>query len=357
MPATVAGVLYRAKKEHWQARKREGRGGGLEYATASLPDETRAHLLRQAIAAQSPTALPPAPASAPSAAVHTLPARAGARPLPEGPAPGALARAGALAIALDAQDPRDLKERQKQTAMARLAVLRRVAEIRDGLQVPLDAAIAALNEHVAREPGDTLARLLAKANARPRETGVPVLTRASFYRWSELEAGGYARLAPQPTRRAALPPWAATFLRLDGTPQRHSLSDVVRQLPKALAADGIACPVPTERQVRWFYGRHVGQLAKWHGRLDARELRNKMPFVRRDFSMLKPADIYTSDGHTFKAMVRHPDQPNRLIRPEVTPVLDVATRKVVGWSASFRENQWDVLAALRQRARLGARED
>ncbi len=47
MPATVSGVIRLAKRENWQSRKRQGRGGGREYHIQSLPEAARAHLALQ----------------------------------------------------------------------------------------------------------------------------------------------------------------------------------------------------------------------------------------------------------------------------------------------------------------------
>lgn len=41
LPRTRRAILYRAKNENWQARERQGRGGGLEYHISSLPKETQ----------------------------------------------------------------------------------------------------------------------------------------------------------------------------------------------------------------------------------------------------------------------------------------------------------------------------
>jgi hypothetical protein len=48
MPGTVQGIHVRAKRDNWESRKRTGRGGGREYAFASLPVETQAALLKDA---------------------------------------------------------------------------------------------------------------------------------------------------------------------------------------------------------------------------------------------------------------------------------------------------------------------
>ncbi len=41
LPKTVSAIIRKAKRENWQSRPREGRGGGLEYHVSSLPAETR----------------------------------------------------------------------------------------------------------------------------------------------------------------------------------------------------------------------------------------------------------------------------------------------------------------------------
>jgi len=39
MPKTKKGVILMATRENWQGRKRQGRGGGMEYAISSMPIE------------------------------------------------------------------------------------------------------------------------------------------------------------------------------------------------------------------------------------------------------------------------------------------------------------------------------
>jgi putative transposase len=69
-----------------------------------------------------------------------------------------------------------------------------------------------------------------------------------------------------------------------------------------------------------------------HSGSDAKAL---LPHKRRDTSHLKPLDLWLVDGHTFKAKVRHPDH-GAPFAPELTAVIDAATRKICGWSVSCR---------------------
>ena len=122
---------------------------------------------------------------------------------------------------------------------------------------------------------------------------------------------------------------------------------VVEQLPAAITAAGLSIDAPSYGQVNRFLRDKVGAIARNEGRLGPKELKAISPFVRRDTSKLWPADVYTSDGHTFKAEVAHPAH-GRPFRPEITTVLDVATRKCVGWSTSLDENSIGVLEAQRR---------
>uniref|UniRef100_UPI002AB6B1B8 DNA-binding protein n=1 Tax=Burkholderia cenocepacia TaxID=95486 RepID=UPI002AB6B1B8 len=51
LPTTMQGVKLRAKSASWSFRKRDGRGGGVEYALASLPADAQAEIRRRASAA------------------------------------------------------------------------------------------------------------------------------------------------------------------------------------------------------------------------------------------------------------------------------------------------------------------
>lgn len=90
----------------------------------------------------------------------------------------------------------------------------------------------------------------------------------------------------------------------------------------------------------------MGKVDVQRGRMGNRELKNIRPFVRRDTSQMWPGDAYTADGHTFDAEIAHRDH-GRPFRPEITTVIDIATRKAVGWSVGLAESTWSVLDALR----------
>jgi len=106
--------------------------------------------------------------------------------------------------------------------------------------------------------------------------------------------------------------------------------------------------------VRRWLGK-LGNVERERGRRGARDLKNILPHKRRDFLHLKPAAIYTADGHTFDAEVLNPLS-GLPFRPEITTVLDVGTRRCMGWSVGLAESRFTVLEALSHasRAAIGA---
>jgi putative transposase len=96
--------------------------------------------------------------------------------------------------------------------------------------------------------------------------------------------------------------------------------------------------------MRWM--TKVGVVEKNRGRMLDRELKAKLPFKRRTFEELVPLDVVSADGHTFDAEVRHPHH-GRPFRPEITTVVDIATRKIIGWSVGLAESAIVVADAYR----------
>lgn len=82
------------------------------------------------------------------------------------------------------------------------------------------------------------------------------------------------------------------------------------------------------------------------GRNSGSALKALQPFRRREFLSLAPNDVWTGDGHSAKLRIQHPDTGAPFV-PEVTVIVDVATRYVVGWSVSLSENCIAVSDALR----------
>ncbi len=62
--------------------------------------------------------------------------------------------------------------------------------------------------------------------------------------------------------------------------------------------------------------------------------------------VIRRAKRYGWNGHTFDAEVADPNS-YRAMRPEITSIMDVATRRLVGWAISRKENVIAVTEALR----------
>ena len=152
-------------------------------------------------------------------------------------------------------------------------------------------------------------------------------------------------LAPK-ARRSDVPDWAMDLLKLYAQPQKPTLPAVLELLPNYLK-EGVACP--TYNQAYRFIKEKMGNVEAQRGRMGNRELKNLLPFIRRDTEQLLPTDVYTADGHCFDAEVAHPMH-GKPFRPEITAIIDVATRRLVGWSIDLAESGWAVLDAVRMSA-------
>ena len=82
------------------------------------------------------------------------------------------------------------------------------------------------------------------------------------------------------------------------------------------------------------------------GRNSGAALKALQPFKRREFLSLNPNDVWIGDGHSAKLRVAHPITGNPFV-PEVTVIMDVSDRSIVGWSVSLSENCIAVSDALR----------
>jgi putative transposase len=152
-------------------------------------------------------------------------------------------------------------------------------------------------------------------------------------------------LAPKtPQKDMSVPPWANDFLPWFQRPQKPSLADAYRDFVKDCAASGRAVPCSIH-QARRLLGK-LGAVARETGRMGPLELKSIKPFVRQDYSVLRPNDVWSADGHTFDAEVLHPIH-GRPFRPEITTIIDLATRRVVGWSVALSESANSVTDALR----------
>jgi putative transposase len=103
----------------------------------------------------------------------------------------------------------------------------------------------------------------------------------------------------------------------------------------------------TLSQVEYILRVRMNNIEKHVGREGMLTLRSRLPYVTRTTDDMWPTTVYTADGKTFDAEIEDPVSHNA-IRPEITTVMDLVTRKVVGISLGRSENQKSVAEALRR---------
>ncbi len=247
-------------------------------------------------------------------------------------------REAALAASA-AEDPAPEPEAAADTDMsgrraaARLALLREVDRLAEALgSVVLARRSLVETVRTGRDP--RLAGLAREALARRRWLSVRTLERWAGYRDEPamLEVHG---------RATGVPDWLDAFLAIWARPSKPSIAFACELLRR----ERPDIDLPSLRTVQRTVAR-LGAVTRSRGRLGPRELKTVRPYIARDFRELEPADVFVADGHTHDQLVLHPVT-GKPFRPEIIAVIDVATRRCVGWSTGIAESAWLVADALR----------
>ncbi len=334
-----------AIRESWPSRPRQGRGGGREYPLSCLPEETRSAILARLVDAAASTL--------PALIPEVVPPEKSASQLPAVVPPGVVTPGTPIFVTKNvrlklpaaptdgSQAPETLKDWQRRAMEARLAILGLVDEV--AMSHGIDAAVSHVASMAARyELPSHIQSMIPWANARRGHDDARTLSCRTIFRWICAREAGNVALAPRSAGMDWIPAWAPTLLSLFQRPQKPALTEALALLPQVLPAEITA---PSYWAVRRFLQR-INVVDLHRGRFGPREIRKIRIFVRRDFSQFFPGDIYEADGHTFDAEVAHPSH-GRPFRPECELVLDVVTRKAVGWSSGLAESTWTVIDALR----------
>ncbi len=247
-------------------------------------------------------------------------------------------------------------DKQRLTADARKGVAALVERTMAMTGLTQQAAIASILEQAAKGQLDTHTMKLLSCARDPRgKAGLQVdgyllpSARSLLRMLSQAKqvlTGDNSTLipkVPQPSRQ--IPAWAKAFLAAYQVPAKPSVAAAYEVFKQEWLSQHPLGTLPSVHQVRRFLDK-LGKVDKETGRKLPRELKAMKAFVRRDTSNLLPTDVYSIDGHTFDAEVEHPFH-GRPFRPEITTVIDVATRMVVGISAGLKEGWMSVLSALR----------
>lgn len=311
-------VLLKAQKEGWRSRMVSGHGGKhYEFHLRSLPREALEAYAERLLGPEIVAPLKQINNSVIDTVINTFTA--------------------------------GLKLFQKEVMDARSIIL---AEI-DGLVEDGIGRSIAIDRFVnMAQSGDltlSILKVLRLANARSGLKTVigelsRTISRSTLYLWiKERSERGIAALAPKSIFRSPyIPAWAPAVMKLYGQPQKPSLLYVMEKLPKLLPDPA---GVPSYSQVRRFMKRLTTQTRN-QGRMGQQKLKSMKAYIQRDVSELWPGAVYAADGHRFDAEVAHPRH-GRPFRPEITSVIDVYSRKIVGWSIALDEDTWGVLDAAR----------
>lgn len=310
-------IQKRGARGRWPHVEVTGKGGRIKkYPLSTLPPDIReAVALHQTLAAY--TSAPDTTLPVPSRT--SLPAPS---PLPEPALPA----------------PSTLSKWQRQAMDARCAILNLVEEMAAQTSVRRAVAKVALMAQAGSLPAHIQA-LVSVANARAIDD--ETLSERTLFRWRSLRKKGVTALAPK-DKPPEVPLWAPYFLKTYRKPGKPSVADVLEDLPEILPP---GMDMPSSSQCYRLLTR-MSAVDRERGRKTGNDLRAIMPFRRRGTENLLPLDVVTTDGHSFKAKVAHPSH-GKPFKPEVCAVVDVATRRALGWSAGLSESASTVADALR----------
>lgn len=309
-------VVRQSKKENWIAIPRKERGGGNLWQLSSMSKVTQESIKAKLIAS-----LPLA---------STLVAPVGTVEIVE------IEKSPITELIIKPFMKERFTQKQEQVRDARLYILSIVEEM--GKDLGINKAETLFTSFAIAGKLDVQTEsFLVLANAKNRKIS-PVTLR----QWrTQKNKHGATALIPKSKKRidTLFPAWLPSMLDEFRKPSKPSIA----QCYEALQKEGVE--LPTLRTVQRLM-KNLGSVELQRGRMLPREHKKLTAFVRRDFTKLLPADVYTADGHTVDMYVLHPVH-GKPFRPEITSVIDVATRACVGWSVSLNENGWGVADAIR----------
>ena len=324
LPASHANVRNKANKEAWVNRKRDGRGGGTEYLFESLPADAQAEIKAKAYKALMPKQSPKAQRD--------------------------------IAV-ISNRNIDTLDSDQRATADARLMMTLLVAkyEASTGSRTKAMKLVSAMSRDEALPVDESTDYNAVCVTALAKSRGKIGIGERTLHKWClaadncETPTERLAALAPQkqgqpvikPTQMEWLPDYMAVYRNTNGL----GMAEAYRTFEKSYAAKHGADAVPHYDAVRRAMEKMPAYIREC-GRLTGASMKALKTYVKRDWSTLVNNDVWTGDGHSLKMKVAHPDH-GKPFTPELTLIMDTASRYIVGWSMAYSENMLAVGDALR----------
>lgn len=345
VPGTAQGVRYAVKK--WAStdhHKRQRPGTkAIEYSIDCLPEVTqkaiRERYMAQLMEAKTPQepAKPVVRRQRDPDAISPLEAYRGSPQLME-------ERLNALT------------ENQRQVADARAALVREVFLLEDQGNI---GRLKAINYVVSKARSGELPPLLqaAAVTANAKRGSGRTISRDPLYQWvlkySQAQNAAERLLLLAPGKREEMKveeiSWLADFLaqyrQSNGRPMTEAYEDFVAEWNRRHAEEPYMLQiVPSYDAIRRVM-KKLPEVTKQKGRVTGSEYRQLEGFTRRDWLQMPVNYVWIGDGHGMKLKCAHPIH-GRPFSPEVTFVIDGATRFVVGWSMDLAENVFAVAGAI-----------
>ena len=295
LPNSVQGILYQAKKNCWATQKRVGKGGGVEYAVKSMPEEVQAEIV----------------VKLGKSAVKNLPV------LAEESAP------------VDAQLLWATYEqgtaKQQQKAQMKLGIMFAVAElVNSGVKI-LDALALVCHKH--NQDGEKPVTVSALKSWWYQ------VKDADRSLWLPLLMDSYG--AHSESREAAFTPEAWAFFRADYfRNERPQFGSCYERLKRAASANGWVIPSPSSIKRKIL--REIPKTHQTYLRDGTYALSRMYPSLIRTVAGIEAMEWVNGDGYKHNVWVRWHN--GHIIRPKTWLWQDVRTRKILAYRCDESEN-------------------
>lgn len=295
LPNSVQGILYQAKKNCWATQKRVGKGGGVEYAVKSMPEDVQAEIV----------------VKLGKSAVKNLPV------LAEESAP------------VDAQLLWATYEqgtaKQQQKAQMKLGIMFAVAELVSGGVKILDALALVCHKH--NQDGEKPVTVSAIKSWWYQ------VKDADRSLWLPLLMDSYG--AHSENREAAFTPEAWAFFRADYfRNERPQFGSCYERLKRAASANGWVIPSPSS--VKRKILREIPKTHQTYLRDGTYALSRMYPSLIRTVAGIEAMEWVNGDGYKHNVWVRWHN--GHIIRPKTWLWQDVRTRKILAYRCDESEN-------------------